>query len=233
MTRKPPRAALSAGLLTVAWLATGVGHAQGIYGPVKLKDKEYQSLIETSRQLHGYFEQRSLLYTDPRVGELVESVGRSLAPPPTDDYQQYRFFVLRDPSPNAFALPNGDIYIHTGMLARLTDTAELAAVLGHELNHVAGHHGVVDLRANTKKIIAGMVIGGVLGGIGSIIQAGLYASMYGFSRELEQEADDRAVGILRGSPYDAHAIPEIYELLAKDYEGERDRKSTRLNSSHT
>ena len=91
-----------------------------------------------------------------RVGELVESVGRSLAPPPTVDYQQYRFFVLRDPSPNAFALPNGDIYIHTGMLARLTDTAELAAVLGHELNHVAGHHGVVDLRANTKKIIAGM-----------------------------------------------------------------------------
>jgi beta-barrel assembly-enhancing protease len=226
MTRKPLYAAFSATLLTAALFAIQVAQAQGVYGPVKLRDKEYQSLIETSRQLHGYFEQRSLLYTDPRVADLVEKIGRGLAPPTTDDYQQYRFFVLRDPSPNAFALPNGDIYVHTGMLARLTDTAQLAAVLGHELNHVAGHHGVVDLRANTKKVIAGLVVGGVLGGIGSIIQAGLYTSMYGFSRELEQEADDRAVGILRASPHDAHAIPEIYELLAEDYEGERPRVAT-------
>jgi Zn-dependent protease with chaperone function len=226
MTRKSLRAVASAPLLAIALLSTLAVRAQGIYTPVQLKDKEYQSLIETSRQLNGYFEQRSLLFTEPRVAELVAGVGRGLAPAPTDDYQQYRFFVLRDPSPNAFALPNGDVYVHTGMLARLADTAQLAAVLGHELNHVAGHHGVVDLRANTKKVIAGMVLGGVLGGLGSVIQVGLAASMYGFSRELEQEADDRAVGILKASPYDAHAIPEIYELLAKDFEGERPRVST-------
>src|SRR5258706_4368984 len=161
MTRKSLRTSVSAALLAIALLSTVAARAQGIYAPVKMKDKEYQSLIETSRQLNGYFEQRSLLFTEPRVAELVASIGRGLAPARTDDYMQYRFFVLRDRSPNAFALPNGDIYVHTGMLARLTDTAQLAAVLGHELNHVAGHHGVVDLRANNKKIIAGMVLGGV------------------------------------------------------------------------
>ena len=226
MTRKCLRAAASAALLTITLLSTLAVRGQGIYAPVKMKDKEYQQLIDTSRQLNGYFEQRSLLFTEPRVADLVASVGRGLAPAPTDDYMQYRFFVLRDPSPNAFALPNGDIYVHTGMLARLADTAQLAAVLGHELNHVAGHHGVVDLRSNTKKVIAGMVLTGVLGGVGAVIATGLGASMYGFSRELEQEADDRAVGILKASPYDAHAIPEIYELLAKDYEGERPRIAT-------
>ena len=226
MSRKSFHRAAKAALLAAALLATLTARAQGVYTPVQLKEKEYQSLIETSRQLNGYFDQRSLLFTEPRVVELVAGVGRALAPATTDDYQQYRFFVLRDPSPNAFALPNGDIYVHTGMLARLTDSAELAAVLGHEVNHVAGHHGVVDLRANTKKIIAGMVLGGVLGGIGSVIQVSLAASMYGFSRELEQEADDRAVAILKASTYDAHAIPEIYEILAKDYEGERPRVST-------
>src|SRR4029077_19122122 len=106
-------------LLAIALSSALAVRAQGIYAPVKLKDKEYQSLIDTSRQLNGYFEQRSLLFADPRVVELVASVGRGLAPATTDDYQQYRFFVLRDPSPNAFALPNGDIYVHTGMLARL------------------------------------------------------------------------------------------------------------------
>jgi beta-barrel assembly-enhancing protease len=226
MSRKSLICAALPGLLAALPLCAPAVGAEGIYEPVALKAKEYESLIETSRQLRGYFTERSLLFTDPGVQELVASVGASLAPRPTDDYMEYKFFVLRDPSPNAFALPNGDIYIHTGMLARLADTAQLAAVLGHELNHVAGHHGVVDLRANNKKVIAGLVLGGVLGGVGAVIQAGLYTSMYGFSRELEQEADDRAVGILEASPYDAHAIPEIYELLAKDYEGERPRIAT-------
>ena len=199
--------------------------AEGVYEPVPLKDKEHR-LIEESRELHGYFERQSLLYTEPRVVELVASVGRSLAPPSTDDYIEYRFFVLRDPSPNAFALPNGDIYMHTGMLARLTDTAQLAAILAHEVNHVAGHHSIVNFRAANKKIVAGMVLTGVLGGIGAVISTGLTASMYGFSRELEQEADDHAVPLMVASPYDTQALPEIYGVLARDYEGITPRMAT-------
>jgi tetratricopeptide (TPR) repeat protein len=199
--------------------------AQGIYEPVPLKDKE-QTLIETAGELRGYFEQRSVLYGDEHLNDLVDELGRSLAPPATDSYIDYRFSILRDPSPNAFALPNGDIYVHTGMLARLADEAQLAALLAHEINHVAGHHSIVDSRASTKKIIAGMVLTGVLGGAGSLISAGLYTSMYGFSRDLEQEADDRAVLLLQESAYDLHALPEIYEILAQDYEGLQPRTPT-------
>jgi predicted Zn-dependent protease len=218
-------AAAALGLAGVAACLAAPLAAQGVYEPVPIKEGEV-TLIETSEELHGYFEQRSLLYADPRATELVESVGRSLAPASTDDYIRYRFFVLRDPSPNAFALPNGDVYMHTGMLARLEDTAQLAAILAHEVNHVAGHHGIVDFRATNKKLIASMVLTGVFGGLGSLISTGLYTSMYGFSRELEQEADDRAVAILEASPYDASALPEIYEILARDYEGERPRVPT-------
>jgi predicted Zn-dependent protease len=71
-----------------------------------------------------------------------------------------------------------------------------------------------------------MVLTGVLGGLGGLISTGLYTSMYGFSRELEQEADDRAVAAMLASPYDAHALPEIYDILAKDYEGIRPRVPT-------
>ena len=212
----------------VAAIAFGVpfaAYAQGIYEPVELKSKE-RTLIETSQEMRGYFEQRSVLYGGEAVAALVSRVGSDLAPPPTDDYIHYRFSVLRDPSPNAFALPNGDIYIHTGMLARLSDEAELAAVLAHEINHVAGHHAIVDYRSSNKKIVAGLVLSGVLGGLGSLISAGLYTSLYGFSRELEQEADDRAVLILRDSRYDPHALPEIYDILAQDYDGVRPRIPT-------
>jgi predicted Zn-dependent protease len=218
--------AIACGLL-LAGLAVGArpASAAGIYEPVPLKDKE-RTLIETSAELRGYFEQRSVIYGDERLNALVARVGRALAPPPADGYIDYRFSILRDPSPNAFALPNGDIYVHTGMLARLADDAQLAALLAHEINHVAGHHAVVGYRASNKKIIAGMVLTGVLGGVGSLISAGLYTSMYGFSRELEQEADDRAVLLLQGSSFDAHALPEIYDILAQDYEGLRPRVPT-------
>lgn len=226
MTRKPYKRlvhALSAAATSVCLAFAAYG--DGVYEPVPLKDGE-RRLIEESFELNGYFARQSLLYGDRNVVDLVAEVGRSLAPPPTDDYIQYRFFVLRDPSPNAFALPNGDIYMHTGMLARLTDSAQLASILAHEINHVAGHHGIVQFRSTNKKIVASMVLTGVLGGVGSIISTGLAASVYGFSRELEQEADDRAVGLLASSPYDARALPEIYGILAQDYEGITPRMPT-------
>lgn len=218
-------AILGVALAALALVAPSAGSAQGVYEPVALKSKE-RTLIETSRELRGYFEQRSVLYGDEKVRGLVSRIGADIAPPPTDDYIQYHFWVLRDPSPNAFALPNGDVYVHTGMLARLADDSELAAVLAHEVNHVAGHHAIVDYRSSNKKIIAGLVLSGVLGGLGSLISAGLYTSLYGFSRELEQEADDRAALILRDSRYDAHALPEIYEILAQDYDGLQPRIAT-------
>ena len=226
MTRKPLNNGAVARLAAGATLAVcGYAAGEGVYEPVPLKDQE-QRLIEESRELNGYFARQSLLYTEPRTVELVAGVGKSLVPPPVDDYVEYRFFVLRDPSPNAFALPNGDVYMHTGMLARLTDTAQLAAILAHEVNHVAGHHSVVEFRSANKKIIASMVLSGVLGGLGGLISSGLYTSMYGFSRELEQEADDRAVGVMLASPYEPQALPEIYDTLAKDYEGITPRIAT-------
>lgn len=225
MTRKPLHSRFGTLLAAVVLALPGPATAQGIFDRVPLKDKE-QTLIDTSRELNTYFAQRSLLYTEPRAQELVTSIGRSLAPASTDSYIDYRFFVLRDPSPNAFALPNGDVYMHTGMLARLADDAQLAAILAHEVNHVAGHHSIVDFRAANKKIVAGMVLTGVFGGLGALISSGLYTSMYGFSRDLEQEADDRAVDAMIASRYDAHALPEIYDILAQDYEGIRPRVPT-------
>jgi predicted Zn-dependent protease len=92
------------------------------------------------------FARRSLLYAGSAIVDLVRRIGHELAPAPTDDYINYEFFVIRDPSPNAFAFPNGPIYIHTGMLARMDDESHLAALLAHEINHAAGHHTILSHR---------------------------------------------------------------------------------------
>ena len=213
---------------TLPWVA-GVFYvcaasAGGVYESVPI-DKDEWRLIEESQDLEGWFNAQSLLYTEPKALGLVRRVGHEIRPQPTDDYIEYEFFVLRDPSPNAFALPNGHVYVHTGMLARLDDEDQLAALLAHEINHVAGHHGIVEHRATRKKTIAGMVIGS-LGPWGGVISLGLQTSVYGYSRELEQEADDRAIEVLLASRYDPHALPDVLDILGRDYEGLRPRTST-------
>ncbi|HEY8518963.1 MAG TPA: M48 family metalloprotease [Gammaproteobacteria bacterium] len=207
-------------------LATaGEALAAGRYEPVPLEDDEWH-LIESSQELEAYFREQSLLHGDEDVVGLVRRVGAALAPAPVDDYVEYRFFVLRDPSPNAFALPNGHVYVHTGMLARLEDESQLAALLAHEINHVAGHHGILNQRTATRRTIAALVVGGLGGVWGSAVSVGLQASVYGFGRDLEQEADDRAVVLLADGPYDPHALPEVFDILGRDYEGLNPRVPT-------
>jgi predicted Zn-dependent protease len=195
--------------------------AQGVYESVPLKRQEPGTLIDKADELHEQLEKRSLIYSERNVAGLVERVGHALAPRPTDAYISYRFFVLRDPSPNAFALPNGRIYIHSGMLARLDSEDELAAVLAHEINHVAGHHSIVGFRTEGRRIWIDLVAGDL---------ASLLTQLH-YSRELEQEADDRAPALMLAAGYDPQAMPVLLERLTEDFEGLRPRIPT-IWSSH-
>lgn len=88
------------------------------------------------------------LHPDLMLQGYVNSIGESLVP----DYQRnmpagdpnkidFRFYVIDDPVPNAFAFPNGMIFVHTGILQIMESEAELAVVLGHEIAHVTHEHG--------------------------------------------------------------------------------------------
>lgn len=204
--------AVLAGALIASGAAPSVA-ADGVYEPIPLRGKERNDLIETAHQYHDQFVRRALLHGDEALLELVRRIGHELAPAPTDDYFAYEFFVIRDPSPNAFAMPNGKIYVHTGMLARLDDSSQLAALLGHEITHIAGHHSIVQFRIRPGQILDVVFTGGVIS---------LFTQLK-YSRDLEQEADDRAPQLMLDSPYDPHAVPELMELLAQDFEGLRPR----------
>jgi len=198
-------------------VACGIASAaEGIYEAVELRGKEPHDLIETASQYHDQFVRRSLLHADPAVVGLVRDIGYSLAPEPTDDYFDYEFYVIRDPSPNAFAMPTGRIYVHTGMLARLEDSSQLAGLLAHEINHVAGHHSIVQFRIKAFDVFDMFLTGGLLALLNNLQ----------FSRDLEGEADDRAPAMLLEAGYDPRAMPELMDLLRQDFEGLRPRVAT-------
>lgn len=209
----------------------------GVYEAFPVKERE-QHLLETSAEFGDVLTKRGYLYTDPAVCDLVARIGAKLAPEPTDPYLEYRFKVLRNPLPNAFALPDGQVYVHTGMIAMLENEAQLATLLAHETNHSAGHHTIRHFRSARKKLIAGTVVSSVFG-----VAAGGYAdlgylltsyvvitSIIGYGRDLEEEADRLAVEMVANAGYDVRESPKLFELLARDPEGEQFTVKTKWSS---
>ena len=135
----------------------------------------------------------------------------------------FRAKVLVDPTLNAFALPNGELYLHTGLLARLENEAQLATVLAHECSHVHLRHGLRSVRdaknktafyASLAAVTAGFGWAGcvvnLLGGVGTL------AAVTGYSRELEREADAAGFQRYLAAGYDPSACARVFELLAEE-----------------
>ena len=218
-------ASLACGLPVAAIAAETGSKEKGEYGRVDLTAKDYH-LIETSEEMQVQFERRGLRHSDRELEAWLQGIGKHLAPEPTDFYQEYRFYLIRDPSPNAFALPDGQIYVHTGLISRLQNEAQLATLLAHEINHVAGHHGVLGYRSQRKKAAAGIIFsiaGAAAGGWGEVaglmVNVGLVSSVYGYSRDLEQEADIKGYERMLQGGYDVREMHRLFEILGEDFEG--------------
>jgi len=126
--------------------------------------------------------------------------------------------VIKDPTLNAFALPNGRIYIHTGMLAVMDNEAQLAALLGHEMTHTLHRHALKQFRSLTNKsaffatlqaplVFAGGNLAGLLG------QITFVSSVFGYSKDLELEADGGGFTMMRDNRYDVKESTKLFERL--------------------
>jgi len=116
----------------------------------------------------------------------------------------------------------------------LENEAQLASVLAHEETHVLNRHGYLENRSYRKKMATANIIGGVAsmgsyaGGVGggvSILMGALAPSIMtstinGYSRELEREADLRAVHALVDADYSAEEMPAVFKLLEQSHEVE-------------
>jgi predicted Zn-dependent protease len=183
-------------------------------------------LLKQVDALDTRISEKGLVYTDAEIEAYLERVGRSVIPPDTPEHVTWRFRVVRDPTLNAFALPNGSIYVHTGLLSRLENEAQLAGVLAHEMTHALNRHTYLQYRSMRKKAVAVHVLvaaataagyagvdSAIVNAIGNLIPAAIIASMYGYSRELEHESDVYAVRLLRNAGYDPMQMARALELL--------------------
>src|SRR2546421_3975996 len=193
-------------------------------------------LLDQIDLLDRRFDRDGLVLEGDATNAYLERIGNSLVPKGlTLDRVKWRFRVLRDPQPNAFALPNGSIYVTTGLMSLLDNESQLASVLAHELTHVMRRHTYLQNRSNRKKFLTMNIMaavgayapGGAVGAMISIVTTIapfiVIATMYGYSRDLEREADLKGIDMMISAEYPPEEMVKVMKLLNKDLEGEEIR----------
>ena len=165
---------------------------------------------------------------DPEVAEYIRSLGLKLSSQAHDGSQRFNFFMVRENTINAFALPGGFIGVNAGLLLETKNESELAGVLAHEIAHVTQRHIARSIAAqsrstlvSTAAMLAAILVGAAAGG-GDAAMAGMAAAQslaiqqqISFTRSNETEADRVGIGILARSGFDPQGMPTFFETMSR------------------
>lgn len=208
-------------LLPSPMLAQGLpdlGEAAQVDLPPATEQRIGQSALNEYRADPAFVE-------DAEISAYVSGVGQKLASN-LEVPQSFEFFVLRDKTLNAFAMPGGYIGVHTGLIAAAENESELAGVLAHEISHVTQHHLARMFNQQSKTSIpmmAAMVLALLAArnnsdvGIGGVAAASAASiqSQLNYSRDFEREADRLGLRLLEKSGYDVRGMESFFERLQR------------------
>ncbi|MFM2123823.1 MAG: hypothetical protein RL328_274 [Acidobacteriota bacterium] len=158
----------------------------------------------------------------------MNRIGQKLAASKRAGGFPYTFEIINDPSINAFALPGGPMFVHTGLIASVENESQLAGVLAHEMSHVSLRHGTSNVsKANLIQLpamLAGQALGtkgGMLGTLGQLgVTLGAGSVLLRFSRDAEKEADLNGAQMMNDAGYDPTAMAIFFDKLNEG--GKRD-----------
>jgi len=220
--------------------------SEGAIMPAGFVGEEAQFMAAVSEDI-GQVRSQLKTIKDPDLQAYVDRVGRSLVPKWVDPKQfNFTFTLVEDPTLNAFAMPDGTVVVHSGLLAVLENEAQLATVLGHEIAHATHRHGYRGFKDQQKKqmwmglgsLAAGIALGnrtdnplvGVAMGIGSNLA--MQAMVNGHGRKLEDEADVLGLYYMVEAGYDYMEAPEVWRVFGR-YTKDQSKISNFFFSNHS
>ena len=164
----------------------------------------------------------------------VAQVGRRIVAVCDRTDIQYHFTVIESDQVNAFAAPGGWIYIYTGLLVRMENEAELAAVLAHEVSHVVARHGIKRLQAAMGVTLAYRLVFGedASEALEAAVGIGMGLLFAGYSRDAEREADRFGLEYMVRAGYDPEGAVTMFEKLAAMGDAESGNVFEALARSH-
>jgi Zn-dependent protease with chaperone function len=214
------------GLVAVFTVATLVGKDLSAQHKLKpgfnLFSKEQD--VQLGKEAAAQVEKQMQVVKDPDLNNFINGITKKLIAVREADAQsfQYSFTIVNEKSINAFALPGGPAFVHTGLIAAADNEAQIAGVLAHEISHVALRHGTNQVsKANLLQLPA--MLGGALAGdsmLGQLAQLGIglgaNSVMLKFSRNAERDADLLGARIMSTAGYDPIEMAKFFEKLEAD-----------------
>ena len=179
-----------------------------------------------ARDIERYFRAIGVLIEDPIIVDYMEDMGFRLVSHSSRNRGDFRFFVLRDPSINAFAAPAGVIGMFSGLILLAEDESEVAGVVAHEIAHITQDHlaraaeAAQQTSLPTMLAALGLAIAAGMSGSGDAAGAILMSGMglatqfqINHTRQSEAEADRIGIGLLARSGYDPLGMARFFERL--------------------
>ena len=212
MRPSPVRASLGVTAVLVSMIAV----------PVAAGSSDEEIGAETAKMV----EQEIGIYRTPVTSDYVEAIGTRLVGSLEDNEYTFKFIIVDQFDPNAFALPGGWVYVSRGLLVLANTEDELAGVIGHEITHVTERHSAGRQRRGLLGGIVqipGNVVGAVIGeDIGELLNAPINTigqlSLATYSRKQENEADRLGMRLAARTGYDPAALADILAHLEADVE---------------
>jgi predicted Zn-dependent protease len=195
--------------------------------------KEQKALNAANADLEARIASEHLLYGNDDLDRYVQAVAERLLAVDQTDPASVHVRVIKGADANAFALSNGSIYLTITLLATLDDEAQLAAVLGHELTHYINCHALLGLRSENHREVVTRSTAVVVDALFFLLQQHLRstnqpplisaddmeiwarASIRGYSRNLEREADDGGIRRMIAAGYDPTGALAALQHLAE------------------
>lgn len=227
-------------LATYAYEIPDLGeHSATILTPQKEKQmgKEFMQIVRLNTDI----------LDDDIINDYIQKLGDKLASNSKVKNKKFHFFVILNPSINAFAGPDGNVGVYSGIIAATNSEDELAAVMAHEIAHVAQHHieYLIERVKNTQitataTALAALIIG-VATGAGNAATGATMASIGGahqhlinFTKAKEIEADHIAMKILQNSGFDPESMSNFFERVQKlTYDYNQDQITTHFSTHPT
>ena len=155
--------------------------------PIEWEQKAGEQLFKSIEQTHTLIKDSLLLIElNQLVAPLVAQVAKE------DSAFKFQFYIVKDSTLNAFALPGGSVVVNSGLILRAESPEEVLGVLGHEIAHVTRRHHARGLIASRGVYyVASFFIGGGSDLVDLIINAGSTLQSLQYDRSLESEADDQ------------------------------------------
>jgi len=208
----------SALLMVFLFVGSATAIAGGKKSDVVIGDTEERDI---GAKLAARIRAEKRIVADKAIVDYVSRTGQNIARLSDRPDIPYHFAVIEDKTPNAFAVPGGYIYVHTGLLKALDTQSQLAGVLAHEIGHIVARHGVKQLQEGLGvQALTTLVLGGASReSTQTVVDASVAVVMTGYNRNMESEADSYGAMYMARAGFNPEGMAQAMDKVAVLTEG--------------